>query len=384
MKNGYYAITSESVSEGHPDKICDQISDAVLDNLLSQDPYSRVAVETMAARSSIIVAGEVTSAGFADIDQIVRNTLKEIGYTKPQFGIDHRTIGVLAGIVKQSPDISMGVGNDPASEIGAGDQGLMYGYACDETPQLMPLPIILAHDICRLLAEARKKNTISGIGPDGKSQVTVVYSGNEPCYIDNIVVAQQHLKSKNTEELKKEITEKIIIPVCEHHLGASTKFFINTTGRFVLGGPQADTGVTGRKIIVDTYGGIARHGGGAFSGKDPTKVDRSAAYMARYAAKNIVAAGLAKKCEIRVCYVIGKAEPLSIGLECFETETRETEKIIKAVQKTFDFRPKAIIETLNLRRPIYQKTAAYGHFGRHEDDFTLENTNKTEELLNNL
>lgn len=371
MKN--YFITSESVTEGHPDKICDNISDAILDSLLEKDPYSRVAVETMVTTGSVHIAGEVSTKTFVDFQNIVRNTLKEIGYTDPEFGIDYEDAGVWTSIHSQSKDIAQGV------DIGgAGDQGMMYGYACNETKELMPLPISLAHKLTRKLSEVRKSDEINHLGPDGKSQVTVEYQEGRPKRIDAIVIAQQHKKEISEEELKKEILEKVILPVCNEFMDERTKIHINATGTFVIGGPEGDTGLTGRKIIVDTYGGAGRHGGGCFSGKDPTKVDRSGTYMARYAAKNIVAAGLAEKCEIQISYAIGVSEPTSINIDCFNTNKIEEEKIIELVKKHFDFNPSKIIENLDLRKPIYQKTASYGHFGREE--FSWEKTDKSELL----
>lgn len=382
MKN--YFLTSESVTEGHPDKICDQISDAILDSLISQDPYSRVAVETLVTTGSVHVAGEVTTTGLADVQRIARETLKEIGYTNPEFGIDYQDAGVWVSIHGQSPDISQGVDSNPDQnkEQGAGDQGMMYGFACNETQELMPLPIILAHKLTSKLAEVRKNNLIPSLGPDGKSQVTVEYEGGVPKRVEAIVIAQQHLEAVQEEDLRKEVYEQVIMPICGNFMDSSTKIHINSTGRFVIGGPEGDTGVTGRKIIVDTYGGIGRHGGGAFSGKDPSKVDRSGAYMARYVAKNIVAAGLADRCEIQISYAIGVAKPTSINVECFGTNKVPEEKILELVEKNFDFRPRAIIETLGLRKPIYKKTAAYGHFGRVPDGdfFSWERTDKAEVL----
>ena len=378
MKN--YYITSESVTEGHPDKICDNISDAILDNLLVQDPYSRVAVETLVTTGSVHVAGEVTTRGFADVAGIARRVLKEIGYTDPKFGIDADDAGVWVSIHGQSADISLGVSETENKDQGAGDQGMMYGFACNETPELMPMPIVIAHNLTKRLAEVRKSGLIKGLGPDGKSQVTIEYSDNKPFRIDAIVVAQQHRDEISEVELKKEIYDKVIKPVCEKMMDSDTKVHINATGRFVIGGPEGDTGVTGRKIIVDTYGGVGRHGGGAFSGKDPSKVDRSGAYMARYIAKNIVAAGLADKCEVQLSYAIGVSRPTSVNVDCFNTNKIPEEKINQLVIENFDMTPKGIIEILNLRRPIYRKTASYGHFGRNDPDFTWEKTDKAEML----
>jgi len=368
-------ITSESVTEGHPDKICDQISDAILDNLIAQDPYSRVAVETLVTTGSVHVAGEVTTHGFADIQRIVREVLRDIGYTDPAFGIDCDDAGVWISLHGQSPDISQGVDRE-----GAGDQGMMYGYACNETPELMPLPIILAHRLTRKLSEVRKSGEIRNLGPDGKSQVSIEYHDNKPVRIDAVVIAQQHKNNISEDELKKEILERVIKPVCGSMIDSSTKIHINATGSFTIGGPEGDTGVTGRKIIVDTYGGVGRHGGGAFSGKDPSKVDRSGAYVARYIAKNIVAAGLAEKCEVALSYAIGVAEPTSVNVDCFNTNKIPEEKISELVRKNFKLTPKGIIESLNLRRPIYRQTAAYGHFGRNEHGFSWERTDKAEIL----
>ena len=373
-------VTSESVTEGHPDKICDQVSDAILDNLLVQDPYSRVAVETLVTTGSVHVAGEVTTNGFVDVQSVVRRTLKEIGYTDPKFGIDAGDAGVWVSIHSQSPDISMGVDEKDSKEQGAGDQGMMYGFACKETPELMPLPIVLAHKLTKRMAEVRKTNLIKNLGPDGKSQVTIEYENNVPRRIEAIVIAQQHKEEINETQLKKEIFEKVILPVCGKMIDSNTKVHINSTGRFVIGGPEGDTGVTGRKIIVDTYGGVGRHGGGAFSGKDPSKVDRSGAYMARYIAKNIVASGLADKCEIQISYAIGVAKPTSVYVDCFGTNKIPEGKIKQLILENFDMRPRAIIDNLNLRRPIYRKTAAYGHFGRNDEDFTWEKTDKAEIL----
>lgn len=366
-------ITSESVTEGHPDKICDQISDAILDTLIAQDPYSRVAVETLATTGTIHIAGEVTTSGFADYQKIARQVLRDIGYTDPSFGMDYEDAGVWASIRGQSPDISQGVNKD-----GAGDQGMMYGYACNETPELMPLPITLAHKLTKKMAELRKSGEIRCLGPDGKSQVTIEYHDDKPLRIDAIVVAQQHLASLPEDELRRDIMEKVIKPICGGMMDHNTKVHINATGTFIIGGPEGDTGVTGRKIIVDTYGGVGRHGGGAFSGKDPTKVDRSGAYMARYVSKNIVAAGIADKCEVSLSYAIGVAEPTSINVDCFGTNKIPEEKISELVRKHFKLTPKGIIEGLNLRRPVYRQTASYGHFGRSE--FSWEKTDKAEAL----
>jgi S-adenosylmethionine synthetase len=373
-------FSSESVTEGHPDKIADQISDGILDELLRQDQFSRVAVETLTTTGSIHVAGEVTTKGYVDVQKVARTILKEIGYTDPSFGIDCGDAGVWVSIHEQSPDISQGVNDAKNHEQGAGDQGMMFGFAVNETPELMPLPIMLAHKLTAKLAEVRKKGIIKDIGPDGKSQVTVEYENNKPKRIDAIVIAQQHLENVSESELKKDIYDKVIVPVCGKLLDKETKIHINATGKFVIGGPEGDTGVTGRKIIVDTYGGMGRHGGGAFSGKDPTKVDRSAAYAARYIAKNIVAAGLADKCEVQLAYAIGVAQPTGIFVETFGTNKIPEEKIVELIKNNFPLKPKDILEKLNLRRPIYRKTAVYGHFGRNDPDFTWEKTDKAESL----
>ncbi len=373
-------ITSESVTEGHPDKICDQISDAILDALISQDPMSRVAVNCMATTGAVIVAGEVTTKGYADVQKIARGTLKAIGYIRPEFGIDHEDAAVFVAIHGQSPDISQGVTEAPGHEQGAGDQGMMYGYACNETPELMPLPIILAHRLTRRLAEVRKNGNVKFIGPDGKSQVTVEYENDVPRRLTNVVIACQHTIEVGEEDLRREITEKVIKPVCGKYLDANTKIHINATGRFVIGGPEGDTGVTGRKIIADTYGGVGRHGGGAFSGKDPSKVDRSGTYAARWVAKNVVAAGLSDKCEVMISYCIGVAEPTSINVNTYGTNKIPEERIAELIRKHFKLTPRWIIDTLKLRRPIYQKTATYGHFGRDDPDFTWEATDKAADL----
>ena len=384
MKN--YTITSESVTEGHPDKVCDQLSDAILDNLIAQDPDSRVAVECLVTTGSVHVSGEVTSRGFVDVQRVVRQTLKEIGYTNPKFGMDYEDAGVWVSIHGQSSDISQGVsegqGDDKAQ--GAGDQGMMYGYACNETEELMPLPITLAHKLTKRLSVVRKTDIIRGLGPDGKSQVSVEYENDKPKRISAVVISNQHLAEVSEEILRKEILEKVITPICKDYMDEQTKVYINPTGRFVIGGPEGDTGLTGRKIIVDTYGGVGRHGGGAFSGKDPSKVDRSAAYAARHVAKNIVAAGLAEKCEVQLSYAIGISNPTSINIDCFGTNKIPEEKISKLVYENFNLTPRGIIEELNLRRPIFKKTAAYGHFGRNDADFSWEVLDKAEILKNAL
>jgi S-adenosylmethionine synthetase len=379
MKN--YFITSESVTEGHPDKICDQISDAILDNLIVQDPYSRVAVECLVTTGSLHVAGEITTRGFVDIPTIARRVLREIGYNDPKFGLDADDAGIWISIHGQSTDISLGLSETSNKEPGAGDQGMMYGYACDETPELMPMPIMIAHKLTRKLAEVRKNGMIKHLGPDGKSQVTVEYIDNKPKRIDAIVIAQQHREDISEDELRHEILEKVIKPVCGKMIDEKTKVHINATGRFVIGGPEGDTGLTGRKIVVDTYGGVGRVGGGALSGKDPSKVDRSGAYMARYIAKNIVASQLAEKCEIQLSYAIGVAQPTSVNIDCFGTNKIPESELINLVLKNFDMKPRAIIEHLDLRRPIYRKTASYGHFGRADEGFfTWERTDKAEIL----
>ena len=365
-------FTSESVTEGHPDKVCDQISDSILDAMLSQDKESRCAAECLITKNIIHIAGEVKTNAKIDAEQIARQTLKNIGYE------DYLNYKIINSLQKQSSDIAQGVDNN--SEQGAGDQGLMFGFACNETEEFMPTPIILAHKLTQKMAEVRKNNTIKGLKPDGKSQVSLKYVDGNPVEITDIVIAQHHSEEVSTEELRKEIKEYVIIPVCKDLMNDNTKIHINATGRFVIGGPEADTGLTGRKIIMDTYGGAGRHGGGAFSGKDASKVDRSAAYMARYVAKNIVAAGLADKCEIQIGYCIGVAKPTSINIETFNTSKVPENTIIKAVEKIFDFRPRAIIEHLQLKQPIFQKTASYGHFGRNDKDFTWEQTDKIAEL----
>ena len=384
-------FTSESVSEGHPDKVADQISDAVLDAILKDDPMGRVAVETFAITGQIHIAGEVTTSTYIDIPKIVRSTIADIGYTKSSVGFDAETCGVSVSIDEQSPDIAMGVDKslevkagesaDEFALIGAGDQGMMFGYACRETEELMPLPITLAHNLMRHLAAMRKNKDITYLRPDAKSQVTVEYDGQRPVRVDSIVISTQHDPDIALEIIRNEVTEKVINHVIPKSLrDANTKIYVNPTGRFVIGGPKGDAGLTGRKIIADTYGGMARHGGGAFSGKDPTKVDRSAAYAARHVAKNIVGAGLADRCEVQVAYAIGVAHPMSVLVETFGTAKIDEEKIAQLVTKHFDLRPAAIIAHLDLRRPIYRQTAAYGHFGRPELDLPWERLNKVEAL----
>jgi S-adenosylmethionine synthetase len=372
-----YLFTSESVTEGHPDKICDLVSDSILDEIISQDPDSRVAVEAMTTTGIVFVAGEVTSNARIDAQDVVRNTLKNIGYNGLKYGFDGNSCSVLTSIHEQSPDISMGVSKNENGVQGAGDQGLMFGYATNETYELMPLPITLAHKLTMKLATVRKEKTLDWMGPDGKSQVSVIYEDSVPKKIDTVVVSTQHTEDISTSQVREEVISKVIKPVCEDLIDNSTKFLVNPTGRFVIGGPVGDTGLTGRKIIADTYGGMGRHGGGAFSGKDPSKVDRSACYMARYIAKNIVASGLASKCEVQLAYAIGVAYPVSIMVDTFNTGKVDEEKIESQVREIFNTTPQGIIETLRLKRPIYKKTAAYGHFGRNDPDFTWEKTDKS-------
>ncbi len=373
-----YLFTSESVTEGHPDKICDLVSDSILDELITHDPDSRVAVEAMTTTGIVFVAGEVTSKSRIDAQDVVRSTLKDIGYNGLKYGFDGNSCSVLTSIHEQSPDISMGVSKNENGVQGAGDQGLMFGYATSETAELMPLPITLAHKLTMKLATVRKEKTLDWIGPDGKSQVSVIYEDSVPKKIDTVVVSTQHTEDVSISQVREEVISKVIKPICNDLINNSTKFLVNPTGRFVIGGPVGDTGLTGRKIIADTYGGMGRHGGGAFSGKDPSKVDRSACYVARYIAKNIVASGLASKCEVQLAYAIGVPDPVSIMVDTFRTGKISEEKIEKQVREIFDTTPIGIIETLRLKRPIYKKTAAYGHFGRNDPDFTWEKVDKSD------
>jgi len=371
-----HIFTSESVTEGHPDKMADQISDAVLDAVMTDDPTGRVACEVLVTTGICVVSGEITTKTYVDVPKLARSVIHDIGYTDAEMGFDSKTCGVLNTIQSQSPDIAMGVDTG-----GAGDQGLMFGYACDETPELMPLPIMLAHKLCRQLSEVRRAGKLTFLRPDGKSQVSVEYVDGRPARIDAVVVSTQHDDDVSTETLRAEVRKHIIDPVLpKNMIDSATKYHINPTGRFVIGGPHGDTGLTGRKIIVDTYGGMGRHGGGAFSGKDPTKVDRSACYMARYIAKNLVAAGLAKPCEVQLAYAIGVAEPVSVMVNTFGTGTAPEERLVELVRENFKLTPKGMIEHLKLRRPIYRKTAAFGHFGRTEDSFSWEATDKAAAL----
>jgi S-adenosylmethionine synthetase len=387
-----HLFTSESVTEGHPDKIADQVSDAILDSILSRDPLARVACETLVTTGLVLISGEITCQCYVDIPHIVRETIREIGYTRAKYGFDCDTCAVLTSIDEQSPDISIGVDqaletregqalDDLFDRVGAGDQGIMVGYATDETPELMPMPIALAHRLARRLAAVRKNGTLPYLRPDGKTQVTVRYENGRPVKVDTVVISAQHHPAVDLGSIRADLIEKVIQPVVPVHLiTKSTRYLVNPTGRFVVGGPQADTGLTGRKIVVDTYGGMARHGGGAFSGKDPTKVDRSASYAARYVAKNIVAAGLASKCEVHVAYAIGVARPVAVRVDTFGTGRIDEQRLERLVREHFDLRPAAIIHHLDLRRPIYKQTAAYGHFGRSDLDLPWERTDKAEAL----
>jgi len=380
-RDGVHLFTSESVTEGHPDKICDQISDAILDDLLRQDPTSRVACETLVTTGLVLIAGEITSEGYSDFQKVVRETVREIGYTRAKYGFDYNTCCVVSSIHEQSPDIAIGVEETEEHEQGAGDQGLMFGYACRETEELMPLPIMLAHKLARRLSKVRKEKVLDYLRPDGKSQITIEYEGEIPKRVEVVVIAAQHNAKVKMSDLRQDIKDGVIKEVVPPHMiDKNTKIFINETGRFEQGGPLADTGLTGRKIIVDTYGGVGSHGGGCFSGKDPSKVDRSGSYMARYIAKNIVTAGIADKIEVQIAYAIGVAEPVSIMVDSFGTSRIPEDCIKELIRAHFELKPKKIISSLNLLRPIYRKTACYGHFGRTEKEFTWEYTDKAEAL----
>jgi len=376
-----FLFTSESVNEGHPDKVADQISDAILDAIIAQDPNGRVACETMVTTGMAIIAGEITTSCYVHMPTIVRETIKEIGYNDSAMGFDWETCAVITSIDEQSTDIKMGVDETKNHEQGAGDQGLMFGYACNETPELMPMPIIYAHRLTQRLAEVRKKNILDFLRPDGKSQVTIQYIKGKPIRVDSVVIAAQHSENVSQSKLQEGIREEVVLKIIPEELrDKNTKYYINTTGRFVQGGPKADCGLTGRKIIVDTYGGVGSHGGGCFSGKDPSKMDRSASYMARHIAKNVVAAGLAEKCEVQIAYAIGRAEPVSLMIDTSRTSKIPPDRIAKIIRAYFDLRPRAIISYLDLLKPIYKRTACYGHFGRNEPGFTWESTHRAKEL----